>query len=222
MSELVIDLEKEFRKNANPKLAKQQEAYMRNKFITYGIKTDDRRVIQKPFLVKAFLPDKTELETIVKILWLKPQREFQYFAQELSFQYFKRTEKVDLALFEYMVANKSWWDTVDFIAVKLIGNYFKIFPEFRETYINKWLASENMWLQRSALLFQLKYKKDLDPDLMAYTIKHLLGSNEFFINKAIGWVLREYSRTNPDWVLDFVNTTELSHLSRKEALRLIK
>jgi 3-methyladenine DNA glycosylase AlkD len=122
-----------------------------------------------------------------------------------------------------MVTNKSWWDTVDFIAVKLIGNYFKVFPELKEDYINKWIASENIWLQRSALLFQLKYKKDLDPKLMAYTIKQLLGSKEFSVNKAIGWVLREYGRTNPNWVLDFVNTTStISNLSKKEALRLIK
>ena len=216
-------LESEFKENANKQLAIKQEAYMRNRFTTFGIKTDDRRVIQKPFLVKTFLPEKNQLESVVKTLWSKPQREFQYFGQELSFKYLKETEKEDIILFEYMVTNKSWWDTVDFIAVKLIGNYFKVFPELQETYINKWIASENMWLQRSALLFQLKYKKDLDPRLMAYTINKLLGTKEFFINKAIGWVLREYSRTNPNWVLDFVNTTTtLSNLSRKEALRLIK
>lgn len=222
MSDFINTIEVEFNKHANPELATKQEAYMRNKFKTYGIKTDDRRVIQKPFLAKEFLPNKSELETIVKTLWNKPQREFQYFAQELSFKYIKNTEKSDIALFEFMVANKSWWDTVDFIAVKLIGNYFKAFPELRKTYIDKWIASENIWLQRSALLFQLKYKTALDPEVMAYTIKPLLGSKEFFINKAIGWILREYSRTNPDWVLEFVDRTELSNLSEKEAIRHIK
>jgi len=104
----------------------------------------------------------------------------------------------------------------------LMGDYFKMYPEQIKKYVDKWLASGNMWLQRSALLFQLKYKKDLDEELMAYTINNLLGSKEFFINKAIGWMLREYSRTNPDWVIEFADKTELNNLSKREALRLIR
>ncbi|MGB6269221.1 MAG: DNA alkylation repair protein, partial [Olleya sp.] len=142
--------------------------------------------------------------------------------QELAFKYIKTLDKNDITLFEFMVANKSWWDTVDFIAVKLIGAYFKVFPDSRKVYIDKWLTSNNIWLQRSALLFQLKYKEAIDEELLAYTINHLLDTKEFFINKAIGWILREYSRTNPEWVLDFVNKTDLNNLSKKEALRLIK
>jgi 3-methyladenine DNA glycosylase AlkD len=222
MTHFINSLEIEFSKKSNLEIARKQEAYMRNQFITYGIKTEDRRAIQKPFLVKAFLPNKNELEQIVKILWRKPQREFQYFAQELSFKYIKNVAKTDIALFEFMVAHKSWWDTVDFIAVKLIGNYFKVYPELQKTYIDKWIASKNIWLQRAALLFQLKYKTALNPDVLAYTISRLLGSKEFFINKAIGWVLREYSRTNPEWVIGFVANTQLSNLSKKEALRLLK
>lgn len=103
-----------------------------------------------------------------------------------------------------------------------MGNYFKKFPEDRKFYVDKWLVSEHLWLQRCALLFQLKYKKEIDTELLSYTIHFLLGSKEFFINKAIGWVLREYSKTNPEWVEDFVYKTELHSLSRKEALRIIQ
>ncbi|MGB6268518.1 MAG: DNA alkylation repair protein, partial [Olleya sp.] len=81
MKDLIDTLETEFSLNANKTIASQQEAYMRNQFMTYGIKTNDRRKIQNPFLVKAFLPPKQELESIVKSLWDKPQREFQYFGQ---------------------------------------------------------------------------------------------------------------------------------------------
>lgn len=222
MNDYINALESEFSKIANPQLALKQEAYMRNQFKTFGIKTEDRRNIQKPFLVKAYLPPKQDLEYIIKTLWTKTEREFQYFAQELSFKYLNKTEQQDLALFEFMVTNKSWWDTVDFITVKLIGNYFKVFPELRKTYVDKWSASGNIWLQRAAILFQLKYKSALDADLLVYTINKNLGHEEFFINKAIGWILREYSRTNPDWIKDFVEKTELSKLSKREALRLIK
>lgn len=215
-------LETEFKNNVNTTIALQQKAYMRDQFEYYGLKTDTRRALQKPFLVKVFLPKKTEAQDIIKQLWVKPQRDFQLFAQELAFKYIKQLELTDVSLFEFMITNKSWWDTVDFIAVKLLGAYFKTFPEQRTLYINKWLKSNNIWLQRSALLFQLKYKQDIDTQLLSITINALLGSKEFFINKAIGWVLREYSRTNPEWVIDFASKTELSNLSNKEALRLIK
>lgn len=218
----VNSLEQEFKNNANATVALQQENYVRNKFNYYGLITNKRRLIQKPFLIKEFLPPKSQLVKLTTLLWSKPQREFQYFAQELVFKYVKQFEVNDIALLEFMVENQSWWETVDYISVKLMGAYFKRFPEQKEIYCKKWLASTNIWLQRSALLFQLKYKEAIDDELMSANINYLLGSKEFFINKAIGWVLREYSRTNPDWVINFVEKTALNPLSKKEALRLIQ
>jgi len=222
MNEFIEALEKEFQQHGNSQIASQQKAYMRDQFEFFGIKTPDRRNIQKPFFVKEYLPPKEELPELTKTLWKKPEREFHMFAQELVFKYIKKFEKVDMSLLEHMVTHKSWWDTVDYIAVHLMGNYFKKFPEERKTYVDKWLKSNNIWLQRCALLFQLQYKTEMDTKLLSYTINSLLGSKEFFINKAIGWVLRHYSRTNPEWVEDFVYQTDLHSLSRKEALRIIK
>jgi 3-methyladenine DNA glycosylase AlkD len=194
---------------------------MRDQFDYFGIKTIERRAIQKPFLVKNFLPDKREINTIIKELWSQPERDFQLFGQELLFKYCKQLEAQDIELLEYMVSHKSWWDTVDFIACKLMAAYFKKYPEKKQEYIEKWLLSGNIWLQRSALIFQLKYKEQIDTEILSQCITYLLGSKEFFINKAIGWVLREYSRTNPEWVIEFVAQTELAPLSKKEALRLL-
>ena len=222
MKEFIKILEIEFEKNANPEIAIGQKAYMKNNFDFYGIKTPDRRKIQKPFLVKKYLPPKKDLEKIVKTLWKKPEREYQYFSQELTEKYSKQFDKIDIKLFEFMIINKSWWDTIDFIAPKLVGEYFKLYPEQRNNHIEKWIVSGNIWLQRTAILFQLNYKVDLDKDFLAYIIHSLLGSKEFFINKAIGWILRQYSRTNPAWVIDFANKTDLNALSKKEALRIIQ
>ena len=222
MIEFINTLEIEFEKHKNAKIALEQKAYMRHQFEFYGLKATVRREIQKPFFIKEYLPQKSEIEHIIKTLWEKPEREYQLFAQELAFKYVKQLELKDINLFEFMVSNKSWWDTVDFIANKLMGEYFKTFPNQKEKYVTKWLKSDNIWLQRSALLFQLKYKNKIDTVLLSSTINSLLNSKEFFINKAIGWVLREYSRTNPNWVIEFVNNTELSTLSKKEALRLLK
>ncbi len=221
MNDFIKALEIEFEKHANDEIARGQKAYMKNRFDFYGIKSPLRREIQKPFLMKKYLPPKSFLEETVKILWEKPQREYQYFSQEFAFKYVDQPEKNDVELIEYMITHKSWWDTVDFIAAKLAGAYFKNYPEQRELFVEKWLDSGNIWLQRTSLLFQLNYKDDLDKEMLSYVINALLGSKEFFINKAIGWILRQYGKTNPEWVIAFTNATPLSNLSRKEALRLI-
>lgn len=220
--EYLNQLTSEFEQNASTRIAEQQQAYMKNQFAFYGITAPARREIQKPFLVKQYLPPKEHLEELTTRLWEMPQREYQMFAQELVRKYVRQFEPGDISLLEYMVMNKSWWDTVDYISAHLIGGYFMQYPDQRGRYVEKWLGSGHLWLQRSALLFQLNYKKDLDTELLSHTIVRLLGSKEFFINKAIGWILRQYGKTNPEWVLAFVRETQLANLSRKEALRLIQ
>ena len=221
-NEFVKSLRLEFEAHANPKIAAQQKAYLRDQFLFYGLKTPVRRAIQKPFLVREYLPPKENLNALIRLLWQRPQREYHYFAQELMQKYIKQLAKDDIYLFEYMITENSWWDTVDYIAPKLIGEYFKRFPEERGPYVEQWLLSENIWLQRSCLIFQLLSKEKMDKEFLAYVINSLLGSKEFFINKAIGWVLRDYSRTNPKWVMQFVERTPLHPLSEREAIRTIK
>ena len=221
MNDFLQTLEIEFEANSNPQIAEGQKAYMRNQFEFYGITSPKRREIQRPFLVKSFLPSKEKLHELVKTLWQKPQREYQFFAQELVFKYTKQFSISDISILEYMVTHKSWWDTVDYIAVKLIGPYFERYPEQLDTHLEKWLASDNIWLQRCCLLYQLKRKEEIDTLRLGQIIQRLLGSKEFFINKAIGWVLREYSRTNPEWVKEFVAVNDLANISRREALRLM-
>jgi len=222
MKDFLNILETEFENNSNPEIAIGQKAYMKNHFEFYGIKTPARRKIQKPFLIKEYLPPKKDLKKIIKTLWEKPEREYQYFAQELTEKYTKQFDKSDIELFEFMITHKSWWDTIDFIAPKLVGEYFKLYPEERNVNVEKWIVSNNIWLQRTSILFQLNYKNELDTEFLTHIINSLLGSKEFFINKAIGWILRQYSRTNPNWVINFTNTTRLEKLSYKEAIRLIK
>jgi len=222
MEDYIKTLTIAFEKNANVKNAVGQKAYMRNQFEFFGMTSPIRKEVQKPWLIKANLPNKTNLENIAQTLWLKPQREFQFFAQELTFKYVKQFEIKDIALLEFMITHKSWWDTVDYIAANLLGTYFKLYPAQRAIFVKKWLASGNFWLQRSAILFQLKYKDQVDTEMLSQVITSLLGSKEFFINKAIGWMLREYGKTNPSWVVNFVKGHQLEKLSHKEALRLIK
>ncbi len=221
MNNYVGKVENEFRKHADSETASGQKAYMRNRFEFYGVKSPMRKEIQKMFFAKDKLPAKSEVESVVKELWSRPERELQYFAMELLWKFRRQIEESDIELLEFIVISRSWWDTVDMIAGRMMGEYFLKFPEKKREYVEKWLASGNIWLQRSATLFQLNYKENMDVELLSYIIQSLLGSNEFFIDKAIGWVLRNFSKTNPDWVKTFTDKTNLSKLSRREALRLM-
>jgi 3-methyladenine DNA glycosylase AlkD len=133
----------------------------------------------------------------------------------------KNWPKEIIQTFEKMLVNKSWWDSVDFINSELLGRYFKKYPEKIRPVTEGWMASNHIWLQRSCLIFQLNYKKQTDTGLLSEYILRLNDSNEFFIQKAIGWALRQYARTDAAWVKDFVEKTPLKPLSKREALKHI-
>ncbi len=214
-------IENLFRKNANPEYAFFMKKYMKDKFSFLGIKSPERRALTSAFFKNYNRPDINNIENIVRKLWDMEEREFQYFAMELVEKFIKKFEPDDIELLEFMIVNKSWWDTVDLVAANLVGKHLSNFPGLIEQINKKWILSENMWLNRTALLFQLKYKNDLDTKLLKQNILKCRDSKEFFIRKAIGWVLREYSKTNPVWVSEFVNSTTLSPLSKREALKWI-
>ena len=220
--DFIILLEKEFSKNSNQILAESQSAYMRNKFHFYGLTAHKRRQIQNPIINEYLLSKNPNFKELIKKLWKKKQRDYQYCAQELMLKKIKQFKPKDIYLFEFIITNKSWWDTIDFLAPKILGEYFKLYPKEIEKCIQKWIKTNNIWLQRSCILFQLSYKSNLNTKLLSYIINSLLDSNEFFINKSIGWTLREYSKTNKEWVLKFVNKTKLNKLSHREALKFIK
>lgn len=211
----------DFRNHGNSDNKQYMKAYMKNKFEFLGIKSPDRRLIGKSFLSKESLPPDEQIWPIIYVFWDLPEREFQYFAMELIAKYKKSVEKDWIKNYENLITNKSWWDTVDFIAATLVGHYFKIFPAMIESVTRRWMKSGNIWLQRTCLIFQLKYKDDVDTELLTSFIKELYISKEFFIAKAIGWSLREYSKRNPEWVLDYVQKNTLQPLSKREAIRRI-
>ena len=218
-NEYLSKISKAFKKIADPEIAKNQKKYMRNKFDFFGIQATPRRKATRKFMRKENRPSYEELETVVKELWQKEEREYQYFALELVERYKKDFTEDIIKLFEYMITHKSWWDTVDQMAKNLVGPYFKKFPEKKDKYIKKWIQSDNIWLQRSCILFQLAYKEDTDVELLFNIIIRLKDIDEFFIQKAIGWALRQYARIEPKVIKDFVKNNELSSLSEREALK---
>lgn len=216
---IILDI---FTDSQNSELAKAMKAYLKNKFEFFGIKTPERRAICKPILIECKLLSKKETLILAKQLWKQPQRECHYLAQELLVQNLtKRMEKTDLVWIEWFVTTNSWWDTVDLLATKILAVYFKQFPDMRKPKTDEWIAGQNIWLIRSAILFQLKYKDETDTKLLFDIILRTCHTKEFFINKAIGWILRENIRPNPVLIKKFItlNDTLLSPLSIREALK---
>jgi len=222
MHPYIIPLITLFENNADSSQAAPMKKYMRDQFEYLGIKTPKSIALQKEFHSEHGLPEINELDPILRDLWALPQREFQYVAVGLLGKCEKQLPPKFIKTIEYLIVTKSWWDTVDSLAGGTVGFQFRRFPDVREKYLTKWRSSENIWLRRTTILFQLNYKTETDFDLLCKIIRENLGSKEFFINKAIGWALRQYARVDPRAVKKFVNATkELNPLSRREALKHI-
>ena len=219
MHPYVASLKTLYEQNADPAQAAPMKKYMRDQFEYLGIKTPKNVALQKEFFAENGLPSLTDLDVILRDLWSLPEREFQYVAVGLLGRANKEIPAKFIRTIEYMLVAKSWWDTVDSIAGGTVGVHFQRFPDVREKYLAKWRASDNFWLRRTAILFQLNYKQETDFALLSEIICENLDSKEFFINKAIGWALRQYARVDPKTVKKFVKSTPLHPLSAREAMK---
>ena len=216
------DLEVDFRKASNRKLAIPMENYMKNNFSFLGIKTEQRRAIFKSNYEQNKSEVKSNFRAIAWELFQMKEREFHQTAIDLLLKEFKKKYVLeDIQLIEKLIITNSWWDSVDTIGKYILGGCLLQFPSETLKVIERFSNSENMWLNRSAILFQLSYKEKTNFEILKSECEKHKDSNEFFIQKAIGWALRDYSRFNPKGVEAYVNSTNLKPLSRREALRLL-
>jgi len=215
-------LENAFRKESNPENAFAMSKYMRNHFPFFGVKTEDRRRVFKEILKDNIDEISENPKEIALELYSKPQRELQYCSIEILIKQLKGNyKKDDIKLIEKLITTNSWWDSVDTIAKNILGEYLVEHPLEIENVVERFSNSESMWLNRSVLLFQLSYKGKTNFDLLKSECEKHKSSKEFFIQKAIGWALREYAKNNPDAVRNYVNQANLKPLSAKEALKNI-
>lgn len=228
LRDYTVPLQELLESHADGENAEPMRQYMQDRFEFYGIKTPKRRALVKAFFEEKGLPPSELLVPLVDELWERPQREYQYAAVGVLQKMMKSRETPPISpgemieLFERLITTKSWWDTVDGIATRVVGVFFQRYPEFIESCTDKWISSGNIWLQRTAILFQLKYKERTDEALLFSIVRQLTDSREFFIRKAIGWALHEYSKTFPLRVVRFVRETPMAPLSKREALKVIK
>jgi 3-methyladenine DNA glycosylase AlkD len=199
--------------------AAQMAAYMRDQFSFLGIKSPRRREILRAFLKTYGLPEVADLPQVAQALWRLPEREQQYNALDILIRQQKKLAPDFLPPLEWLITTKSWWDSVDGLATNVAGTLFANHPETGAAAVKQWRSRDNIWLRRTTLLHQLKYKDRTDVPLLFSLIEQNLEDNEFFIQKAIGWALREYSKTDAAAVRNFVAKTDLSPLAHREALK---
>ena len=160
----------------------------------------------------------------VKDLWVEPQRELQYAAMDVLDKSKKYLNLTHLEAIEHLVTTKSWWDTVDHIAAHYIGEIWKKNDKkSQQSFCEEWIDSGNLWKQRCTIIYQLKYKEETDFEILKFSIFGTLDNKDFFIRKAAGWALREYSKVRPEEVKAFVeeNKFQLSSLTVKEGMRCV-
>jgi 3-methyladenine DNA glycosylase AlkD len=208
-----------FRAAADPEKAMQMKAYMRDQFPFLGIPTPERKKLSRTFLEEKSDSD-SDWDFVFKC-WNQPEREFQYLAVNYLSKLAPRLSADDVPKLRQLAVAKSWWDTIDGLDV-IVGDIAYRFPQVNDTLL-LWSLDENFWLRRIAIDHQLRRKEETDTGLLEQVIVNNLGQTEFFINKAIGWSLREYSKTNPDWVRGFIDRHrhEMASLSIKEASKYI-
>ena len=207
---------------ADPQQAVQMARYMRDQFAFYGIKSPLRREILSGFLREYGVPVIEDVPEVVQALWELPEREQQYNALDILIRLQKKLRPDFLPTLERLITTKSWWDTVDGLASNVSGTLFTNFPETGATAVQQWRSVDNIWLRRTTLLHQLKYKDKTNAPLLFSLIEENLDDKEFFIQKAIGWTLREYSKTDETAVRAFVANNNLSPLAHREALKWLK
>lgn len=207
---------------AVPPQAAAMAAYMRDQFPFLGLKAPSRRAALRDFLAAHGPPPLDDLERIVRDLWALPEREYQYVALDLLQRQRRRLPVTLLPTIEFLIVTRSWWDTVDGLASNVVGPLLERFPAERESTLARWRSSPNLWLRRTTLLFQLKSRERTDEALLFDLIRENMDSSEFFIQKAIGWALREYSKSDAEAVRRFVRAHPLAPLSRREALKWLE
>jgi 3-methyladenine DNA glycosylase AlkD len=217
---MVIYIKAELRKAGDSEKAAAMQAYMKTDQKFYGVQANPRRTIFREAKKRYPVSMWNNYENLILQLWNGKYREEMYQALEVAEAYKQFRVERSWNLYEYLVRSATNWDTLDWIAAKLIGELVLEYRHF-ESDLKRWIEDENLWVRRAALLAHLKHKKHTNTKLLAYTIKKLAHEEEFFIRKAIGWVLRNYAHTDPQWVNSYVesNKSILSNLSIREATK---
>ena len=208
----------------DPERARAQQAYMKSAMPYRGIARPELKAILRPLLATYAPSDRAAWESDVRGLWDGARfREERYAAIALARHrtagHWQDVEALDL--YRHLVVTGAWWDLVDEIAAHLVGGVLAGHRAEATEVVRVWATDDDLWLRRTAVLAQLRHRSDTDLDLLRFAIESNVDDTSFWLRKAIGWALRSYAATDPDWVRAEVTRLDdrLSGLSRREALR---
>jgi 3-methyladenine DNA glycosylase AlkD len=207
---------------ADPVKAPQMQAYMKSAMPYRGVPTPARTRLMKAVLATRAPRDRASWEATVRALWDGATfREERYAAIDLCGHRSARAwqDPTIVPLYEQLIVDGAWWDHVDAVAIHIVGPILRAHPAGVAPTIGRWATDEDRWRRRSAVIVQNGAKAATDTGLLARAIEANVDDRDFFIRKSIGWALREYAKTNPDWVRAFVAGHDLSPLSRREATK---
>jgi len=220
MNRIVDRIEAGFEEMANPAKAVQMAAYMKNQYSFYGVNAPNPQDLFRMLWIDHKAEMIEEWRELVQLLWKKDQREYQMMGLVLLRRVTKKMNEDDLRLLIHLIKDKSWWDTVDAIASTQVGYVLSKNKAFQYEMARKWIQCDNMWIRRTALIHQLKYKEEVDIELLFELIDVVADEKEFFIKKAAGWALRDAARRYPNEIIEYVNNrAHLSGLTKREALK---
>jgi 3-methyladenine DNA glycosylase AlkD len=221
---LVRAIRAALRNHADPAKAPMMQAYMKSSMPYLGVQTPvHRRLCREVFRSHPLASFHTWRDTVLTLWRAARYREERYAAIGLAgdqpYRDFRTLRAVPL--YKEMLTTGAWWDYVDAIATQQIAEILRKSPAQMSAILRRWAINDDIWLRRSAILGQLHFKSETDLTLLYDCIRPSLGRPEFFLRKAIGWALRQYARTNPAEVLQYVHDhqDQLSPLSRREALK---
>jgi 3-methyladenine DNA glycosylase AlkD len=222
VSSLTRQLVDRFEAARDPAAAEAMAGYMRDNFPFLGIGSPPRRALQREVMVGRVIDRAALLETVEE-LWVLDPREYQYAACDLLVRFAKLLTADDLVLVGRLVTTKSWWDTVDVLAIRVAGPLVLSDRNAGDPVMDSWIDHADLWLTRTAILHQNRWRERTDEDRLFGFCLRRAAERDFFIRKAIGWALREYSKTAPDAVRSFVAVHDhaLSGLSKREALKVV-
>ncbi|MFF9983264.1 DNA alkylation repair protein [Streptomyces erythrochromogenes] len=205
---------------ADPVRAEAMTAYMKHVAPFLGIPAPLRRELSKTVTKNTPRPSETDVAALALRSWRLPEREYHYFAVDYLRRHVGRCSSGLLPVARHLITTVPWWDTVDLLAAHTVGPLVAADPGLAPV-MDEWIDAEDLWLARTALLHQLRYKDATDTGRLFRYCRRRAGHPDFFLRKAIGWALREYAKTDPDAVRAFVDAERavLSPLSVREALK---
>ncbi|MFF3848071.1 DNA alkylation repair protein [Streptomyces sp. NPDC002328] len=207
---------------ADPARAAAMRAYMKDVAPFLGLPTPERRALTRAVLAGTSRPDEADCTAIALRCWALPQREYHYFAVDYLRRHIGRCTSGFLPVARHLVTTVPWWDTVDLLAAHVVGALVAADPRLTAE-MDAWIDDDDLWLARTALLHQLRYKNRTDADRLFAYCRRRSAHPDFFVRKAIGWSLREYAKTDPEAVRAFLAREghRFAPLSVREALKSI-